>query len=230
MSIQQQLAQVQSTIRQTSRPQPETPITLVAVTKYASIEQMTAAYTSGVRHFGENKVQDALTKMASFPAADYSDLHWHLIGNLQSNKVKKTLNRFSLIHSVDSVALAEAISRQNAQENLRQPILLQVNISPDPTRHGFSPEALLSQAPQIALLPGIELRGLMAMAPAEASLNQNDAALKAAFSQVATLKSELESRLGIALPELSMGMSHDFPQALACGATIIRIGNYLFKT
>jgi pyridoxal phosphate enzyme (YggS family) len=233
MSIQQQVAQVETIIRQI-RPeagnQPVLPVTLVAVTKYATVEQMQTAYAAGIRHFGENKVQDALNKMASFPATDYPDLSWHLIGHLQSNKVKKTLNRFSLIHSVDSLPLAEAISSHNAQQGLTQPVLLQVNISQDPTRYGFSPETLLSQATQIARLPGLELRGLMTMAPAEASLNQNEDALKAGFSQVATLKTELESRLGIPLPELSMGMSHDFPQALACGATIIRIGNYLFKT
>lgn len=230
MSIQQQLAKIENLVHQIVDPQSARPFTLVAVTKYASVEQMQSAYAAGIRHFGENKVQDALNKMASFPTTEYPGLHWHLIGHLQGNKVKKILSRFSLIHSIDSLALAEALSRENAPLNQRQAVLLQINISPDPTRYGFSPEAVLSLAPQIAMLPGIELRGLMAMAPAEASLSQNEESLKAAFSQVATLKTELESRLGIVLPELSMGMSHDFPQALACGATIIRIGNYLFKT
>ncbi|WP_303675041.1 YggS family pyridoxal phosphate-dependent enzyme [Vampirovibrio chlorellavorus] len=233
MSIQQQVAQVETIIRQvrpTAGSPPLAPVTLVAVTKYATVEQMQTAYAAGIRHFGENKVQDALDKMASFPATDYPDLRWHLIGHLQGNKVKKALGRFSLIHSVDSLPLAEAISNLSTQQGFLQPVLLQVNISQDASRHGFSPDELLDKAAQIARLPGLELRGLMTMAPAEASLTQNDAALKAAFSQVATLKSELESRLGIDLPELSMGMSHDFPQALACGATIIRIGNYLFKT
>lgn len=230
MSIQEQLAQVESVIHPIAGQQPSRSVTLVAVTKYATIEQMQAAYAAGVRHFGENKVQDALSKMAAFTQADYPDLHWHLIGTLQSNKVKKTLGQFDLIHSVDSLALAEAISRQNELKSRRQPILLQVNISQDTTRHGFTPVDLFSLAPRIAELPGIELRGLMAMAPPELSLSQDDAALRACFQQVADLKASLESRLGIDLPELSMGMSHDFPQALACGATIIRIGNFLFKT
>ncbi len=230
MSIQQQVTQVETIIRQMAGGQTAPAVTLVAVTKYATIEQMKAAYAAGIRHFGENKVQDALDKMASFPQADYPDLRWHFIGHLQGNKVKKALGHFSLIHSVDSLPLAEAISNHNTQQGLTQAVLLQVNISQDSTRYGFSPEELLDNAPQIARLPGLELRGLMTMAPAEASLSQNEDALKAGFSQVASLKTELESRLGIALPELSMGMSHDFPQALACGATIIRIGNYLFKT
>lgn len=227
MDIQSRLSSIQGVIRQTVG---ERSMTLVAVTKYATVEQMKAAYQAGLRHFGENKVQDALDKMAAFPQECYPDLHWHLIGHLQSNKIRKTLHRFHLIHSVDSLALVEGLSRHNAQAGLRQPILLQVNVSQEPNRQGFLPSQVLESALTCIQKPGIVLRGLMAMAPPELSLGQDEAALKACFQQVADLKASLESRLGIDLPDLSMGMSHDFPQALACGATIIRIGNSLFKT
>jgi pyridoxal phosphate enzyme (YggS family) len=206
------------------------PVTLVAVTKYASVQQMQKAYQAGIRHFGENKVQDALAKMAFFPLENFPDLSWHLIGGLQSNKAKKTVGRFALIHSVDSISLAEILSRHNATAGLKQDVLLQVNMSEDTTRQGLSPEALLTASQHIVSLPGIALRGLMVMAPPEASFNQDEFALKACFQKVLALKEELEVQQRIGLPELSMGMSHDFPQALACGATIIRIGNYLFKT
>lgn len=206
------------------------PVTLVAVTKYATVEQMGEAYHSGVRHFGENKVQDALAKMENFPKNTFPDLQWHLIGGLQSNKVKKTVNCFSLIHSVDSASLAQMLSRHNEVAETRQKILLQVNISGDVSRQGVMPEALLAVVEQALALPGIDLRGLMVMAPPEASLTHDELALKACFQSVRAMKETIEARLGIDLPELSMGMSHDFPQALTCGATIIRIGNFLFKT
>jgi len=149
---------------------------------------------------------------------------------LQSNKTRKTVGRFELIHSVDSLSLAETLSRHNEEVGCKQKILLQVNLSDDESRHGFLPEQLLADGSHVASLPGIDLRGLMAMAPPELSLAGESAALRAYFQRVLDLMDELQHRLGIDLPELSMGMSHDFPQALASGATIIRIGNYLFKT
>lgn len=227
MPIQDQLLNIQNVIREQAG---ETPVTLVAVTKYATINQMREAYQAGIRHFGENKVQDTLVKMESFPSAEFPDLHWHLIGTLQSNKARKTVGQFELIHSVDSLALARTLSRHNEEAGLKQKILLQINISGDETRHGFDLETLSTDTEQVAALPGIDLRGLMAMAPPEISLAGDNAALKACFQKASGLKNDLQAKLGIDLPELSMGMSHDFPQALASGATIIRIGNYLFKT
>ena len=180
--------------------------------------------------FGENKVQDALTKMEQFPSADYPDLHWHLIGPLQSNKAKKTVGHFSLLHAIDSISTAEAVSRHNAEAGLRQAILLQVNMSADPSRHGFSPEALRPTLDSLMSLEGITIQGLMTMAPPQASLDQDLQQLSNVFCGLQTIRDELVAEYGIAMPDLSMGMSHDFPQALECGATIIRLGNYLFKT
>lgn len=227
MSIEQQLKTVQAIIGQQAGNRL---VTLVAVTKYATLEQMKSAYEAGIRHFGENKVQDALAKQEAFPQEQFPDLKWHLIGNLQSNKAKKTVGHFSLIHSVDSLALAEILSRHNEAAGTKQEILLQVNISSDATRNGITPERLSEQVQAILDLPGIVLRGLMTMAPPEVSLANDELALKACFGKVTRLRDELQSQLEIELPELSMGMSHDFPHALSSGATIIRIGNYLFKT
>lgn len=205
------------------------PVTLVAVSKYASLDQMVEAYQAGVRHFGENKVQDALLKMEQLPPETLKDIHWHLIGNLQTNKVKKTVGRFDLIHAVDSLRLAEALSIQNLAVGAVQEILLQVNLSDDDARHGFLPDAISEVFPQMLSFKGIAVRGLMGMAPPEASLSGDERALKGVFCKLRDVRDQLAEEAKIALPELSMGMTHDFTHALACGATIIRIGNYLFK-
>lgn len=226
MSIQERLAHIQESIRQHAGKQP---VTLVAVSKYATIEQMREAYEAGVRHFGENKVQDALTKMVAFPAEFQQNVHWHFIGNLQSNKVNKTLGRFDYLHAIDSVSLSEAISKANIAKDIRQPILLQVNSTPDPSRHGFQPDQIRSALEQILPMPGIEVRGLMTMAPAEASVSGDVSTLQSIFCGLKDLRDQLKAEFAIDLPDLSMGMSHDYVHALECGATIIRIGNSLFK-
>jgi len=226
MSISERLAEVRENIRIHAEGRA---VTLVAVSKYAAVEQMREAYQAGARHFGENRVQDALAKIAAFPAEEYPDLHWHLIGSLQTNKAKKTVNQFSLIQSVDSTRLAEAISEQNLAANQRQDVLLQVNLSNDPNRHGFLPEDLPAALTPILSMKGIRLRGLMGMAPPEASIDNDQQALRRIFCGLRDLNGQLAHDFGIDLPELSMGMSHDYIHALVCGATIIRLGNYLFK-
>jgi hypothetical protein len=182
-----------------------------------------------VRDFGENKVQDALEKMVQLPPDYQENIRWHFIGNLQSNKAKKTVGRFTLIHSVDSLRLAEAISKHNQEAGLSQPGLLQVNLSEDDTRYGFLPDEVRVVLPELLGLPGIKVQGLMGMAPPEASLNQDSERLKAVFCGLRDMRDCLVRDFEIDLPELSMGMTHDFTHALTCGATIIRIGNYLFK-
>jgi PLP dependent protein len=226
MSIQHRLSEVQATIRQYATA---SSVTLVAVSKYASIEQVMEAYDAGIRHFGENKVQDALSKMEQLPAEYQQEIHWHFIGNLQSNKAKKTVGRFALIHSIDSFKLAEVVSRYNVEENLKQPVLLQVNLSDDPDRHGFMPDEVDPALRLMLGLDGIVVRGLMGMAPQEVSLGNDSEVIKSVFCKLRDLRDHLERDLKISLPELSMGMSQDFTHALTSGATIIRIGNYLFK-
>lgn len=201
------------------------PVTVVAVTKYARLDRMEAAYEAGIRDFGENKVQDALAKMPHFPAERFADLRWHFIGNLQTNKVNKTPGRFSLIHSVDNLKLAEKLSAANQAAGLIQPVLLQVNFSPDESRQGFLPARLEEAAVKTHELAGLSVRGLMTMAPH----TQDSAVIKGVFSGLRDMRDDLERKLGIRLPELSMGMSNDFVHALECGATIIRVGSYFFR-
>jgi PLP dependent protein len=226
MSIQERLNQVQANIRQTVG---ERPVTLVAVSKYAALDQMIEAYEAGVRHFGENKIQDALAKMESLPTSLTKDVQWHFIGNLQSNKVNKTIGRFSCLHAVDSIPLAQSLSKANKTNNMQQPILIQINSTTDLSRHGVQPKQAKDFLSEILPLQGISIRGLMTMAPAEASMKEDSATLEKIFCGLSDLRDELKAELAIDLPDLSMGMSHDYVHALKCGATIIRIGNVLFK-
>lgn len=226
MGIQDRLAEIQAAIRVHAG---ERPVTLVAVSKYATVEQVVEAYQAGLRHFGENKVQDALAKMEQLPPEISSHIHWHFIGSLQANKVKKTVGRFEYLHTIDSVKLAEAVSRNNAAQGTVQKVLLQINLSDDPTRHGFLADAVTNALREMLSFEGISVRGLMGMAPSQASLDGDEQTLRRVFCGLRDMRDRLQGDCEIDLPELSMGMSHDFTHALSCGATIIRIGNYLFK-
>lgn len=226
MDIRERYEQIQEEIRNVAG---DRPVTLVAVSKYVSVEAILEAYEAGIRDFGENRVQDALVKMEAIPDAIKQDLRWHLIGNLQTNKVNKTIGRFALLHAIDAPHLGEAVSKANAAKNIRQPVLIQVNSTSDPTRHGVLPEQAASLLEQLLPLPGIEIRGLMTMAPADASIKGDRTELQRVFCGLRELRDQLATKFGMQLPELSMGMSHDYIHALECGATIIRIGNFLFK-
>jgi pyridoxal phosphate enzyme (YggS family) len=200
------------------------PVTLVAVTKNASLAQMEAAYQCGVRHFGENRVQDALDKKACLPKEVVDGVTWHLIGHLQSNKINKTLGQFDLIHSIDTLPLAEAVSLRNVNANLVQPVLLQVNVAKEPSKHGFSPAELDAAYSHCRTLKGIEIKGLMTMAPA----NVPSSEIENVFLELEKLRQSLVFTFGDSLPECSMGMSQDYIHALPLGATIIRIGSAIF--
>jgi PLP dependent protein len=201
------------------------PATLIAVTKHATQDQMMAAYEAGVRHFGENKVQDALLKKSALPAEISRQVQWHLIGHLQKNKVIKTVGQFDWIHSVDSFALAEKIGQLNQQANSVQKVLLQVNVAEEPQKFGFSVHTLKTEFQHCLALSGISVEGLMMIAPAEYETH----ALQTLFSSLKDLRNTLEDTCQKPLPQLSMGMSQDFRIALDCGATMIRLGNLLFS-
>ncbi len=149
---------------------------------------------------------------------------WHFIGHLQTNKVKQAVGKFSLIHSVDSLRLAQEISRMAQIKQITQPILLQVKLSADPSKSGFTPEELKAHLPEIIKLPNIECRGLMTITPKDASGEIRHKC----FTGLKQLRDELEKEAGIKLTELSMGMSDDWQEALACGSTMLRIGYCYF--
>lgn len=196
-------------------------ITIVTVTKTHPLDELLPAYEAGSRDFGESRIQEALPKMESAP----SDIRWHLIGSLQKNKVNKAVGRFVLIHSVDSPELAYKISEVSQKENLITPILLQVNTSHEATKHGLSPEEWRKYFERISTLPGIDLQGLMTMAP----LTEDTRKIRQTFAALRLFKNELTERANRPIKHLSMGMSHDYPIAIEEGATLLRIGTSIFK-
>ncbi len=197
---------------------------LIAVTKFATLNQIEEAFNTGVTEFGENRIKDALAKIETLPSHLVKEANWHFIGHLQSNKVKQAVGKFVLIHSVDSVALAAEISRLSGQKNLVQPILLQVKMATDPTKTGFEPEELKKDFATIVALPNIQCRGLMAITP----LSFGPKERIFCFNGLRTLRDQLVQEYGVALPELSMGMSDDWREAVSCGATMLRIGTAIF--
>lgn len=189
-------------------------VALIAVTKYATNEDLLEAYRLGLRSFAESRIPTALEKMAHLP----SDISWHFIGHLQSNKAAKSAGRFALIHSIDSLALAKKISDASLVQNCITQLLLQVNTSGEASKQGFTISACRQHFAKLSQLPGIAVQGLMTMAP----LTEDEQVLRSCFSLLRSLRDELK------LPHLSMGMSHDFPIAIEEGATLLRIGSALF--
>ena len=214
------LSHVEALARQNGRNLAD--ITVICVSKNHLWEEVESIQKAGCQHFGESRVQEALEKMEKGAA----HLHWHLIGTLQKNKVNKVIGKFSLIHSVDQFDLAIKISEASIQQHSKTPILLQVNTSGETTKHGEPPEEWKRQIEPLLLLPGIELKGLMTMAP----LTTNQKVIRKTFADLRLFKEELEKITGKGtLPHLSIGMSNDYPLAIAEGATLLRIGSAIFK-
>ncbi len=219
MSVAANLARIKETLGMA-------PVTLIAVTKTVGMASIEEAYASGVTEFGENRVQDALEKQQQVPPHMSDKIHWHLIGHLQTNKVKKIIGKFNLIHSVDSFHLAQEISAQAQSRSTVQPVLLQVKVVADPAKSGFEPEELRAKFGQLMALPGLRIDGLMTMAP----LTDDRAVWHTCFNGLRALRDELASGFGIPLKELSMGMTQDWQEAVQCGATMIRLGRAVFGT
>jgi len=198
-------------------------VRVVAVTKYLDAEQMLELRAAGLELFGENRAQAALTKLEAFAdqPAERRPLEWHFIGTLQGNKVRQVVGRFQLIHSVDRLELAEELSREAGRRGLVQPVLLQVNVSGEASKHGFTEAGLTELWPRLGRLPGLRLDGLMGMAAAEGDAG-------AEFRRLRRLRDRLDPERG-RLRELSMGMSGDFEEAVREGASLVRIGTYLFS-
>ena len=188
---------------------------LLAVSKGHPAVSIRVLAQQGQRAFGESRLQDALPKQEEL--ADLN-LQWHFIGRLQSNKVRAVVRAFPVIHSVDSLALAERVSRIAAEEGVVPSVLLQVKLRPDPSKGGFDPDQLRTVWPQLSGLPSIQLVGLMTMAPLDCPVNDR----QALFRECRELADQL------ALPECSMGMSGDWRDAAAAGSTWLRLGSALF--
>lgn len=197
-------------------------VTLIGVSKTNPPEAVAEAVAVGIEHIGENRVQEAAEKVDRVRVLLGRDPTWHLIGTLQRNKVRQALDLFSVIQSVDSVRLAEALA--NRAEGRRVPILLEVYLGHDAARPGFRPDAIDESLATILALPGLDVRGLMTVAP----LGMDQDGARAAFRWLRELRDQLQERHHLALPELSMGMSEDFPLAIEEGATMIRVGRAIF--
>ncbi len=197
-------------------------VTLVAVTKYVAPEWANALADLGCVDLGESRPQELWTKAA---AAGSRPVRWHLIGHLQRNKVRRTLPLVSLLHSVDSTRLLEELDIESAAMGRRTPILLEVNISGDESKHGFHPREMPEVLQLSRRFPNLELRGLMGMASLEGDLE----AARLDFRRLRELRDRLRDRGDGDLPELSMGMSGDFEVAIEEGATIVRVGSAFFE-
>ena len=198
-------------------------VTIIAVTKYVSVQEAGAALKAGLTHIGENRWQNAKEKWEALgPQAE-----WHFIGHLQSNKVKDVIGRFSYIHSLDKLTLAKEISRKAVSVGALVNVFIQVNVSGEESKYGMKPEELVSFAEQICNLPGICVAGLMTMAPYEAEPEE----IRSIFRRLRKLRDELNATtiFSYRIDGLSMGMSGDFEIAIEEGATFIRLGSILFS-
>jgi len=195
------------------------PVTIVAVTKSHGPEAVRAALAAGLRIVGENRVQEALAKQDQLSDVP---LEWHLIGTLQRNKARHAVGRFALIHSVDRLDLARELDRR-VPDGRRQPVLVQVNCSNEPQKGGVEPESLGPLLDGLRELARLDVRGLMTMA----AFTADAAERRRTFRSLRTLRDEAEAA-GDRLPELSMGMSGDYPVAVEEGATMVRLGTVLF--
>lgn len=214
-SIQEQI--VQATEKSGRAPDS---VQLLAVSKTYPPEIIRQAFDAGQVHFGENRVQEALDKIPQLPA----EIEWHLIGHLQKNKVRKVLPVCAWIHSVDSLKLAEGINRIAGELNLEAKVYLQVNISHDEAKFGFSPSEIRQSLDQLVAMEHLHIEGLMTIPEFSDDVEKT----RPHFAALRELRDELKTNSELPLPGLSMGMSHDFTVAIEEGATIVRVGSAIF--
>lgn len=200
----------------------ETDCTLIAVSKTKPVELLQEAYDAGCRDFGENKVQEILEKYDKLP----NDIRWHMIGHLQTNKVKYIIDKVSLIHSVDSVKLAKEISKEAVKKGICMPILLEINVAKEESKYGFMEEELLEAVKEIAALPGIVVKGLMTVAPFVENSEEN----RIYFAKLKQLAVDISAQNidNVPMNVLSMGMSGDYLVAVSEGASYVRVGSSIF--
>jgi len=216
MDIERNLREVERRIAQAAHRVGRSPseVTIVAVTKGVAPEAIEAAVNAGIKHIGENRVQEAKAKVALLSTLELRPT-WHMVGHLQTNKVKTAVEIFDIIHSIDSLRLAQLVS-QRAGKTL--PVLLQVNISGEEPKSGFSVAELPKALEEVARLPQLEVKGLMTIAP----LVEDAEEVRPIFRRLRQLRDSL------GLEHLSMGMSDDFEVAVEEGATMVRIGRAIF--
>lgn len=209
-------------------------VTMIAVSKTHSAASVLEAVTAGVQHFGENRVEEGEAKIPAVTTQTDAPITWHMIGHVQSRKAKDVLPLFPVVHSVDTVKLAERFSRLLIERGGVLDVLLEVNVSGEASKSGFAAsgwerdpavrEALYADVRHIAALPGLRARGLMTMAP----IVERMELARPVFISLRALRDHLSETLALALPDLSMGMTDDYPVAIEEGATLVRIGRAIF--
>lgn len=236
MSVSENVATVRARIAEACAKVGRDPlaVTLLAVSKTHPVEAVLEAAAAGVQHFGENRVEEAANKIPQVNSRANGPLVWHMIGHIQSRKARDVVPLFQVVQSVDSVKLAEKLSRLAVERGLRLDVLVEINISGEATKGGFAacgwteqPEvraALWRDLAQVLALPGLNVRGLMTMAPIANDMEQ----VRPVFRGLFALRQALAESFGAPLPELSMGMTDDYPVAVEEGATIVRVGRAIF--
>lgn len=223
-ALQENLARVQENIKKACLKVGRSPyeVTLIAVSKTKPVSMLETVYQAGMREFGENKVQELVDKYEALP----KDIHWHMIGHLQRNKVKYVVDKACLIHSVDSLRLAEEISRIARQKQVEAQILVEVNIAGEESKFGMTSQEAVSLVSQIAALPGIHVQGLMTIAPFVEDPEEN----RMYFRKMKELSVDISSKNidNVCMDILSMGMTGDYMVAIEEGATMVRVGTGIF--
>lgn len=197
-------------------------VTLIAVSKTKPVAMLEEAYESGCRHFGENKVQELVEKYEVMP----KDIKWHMIGHLQRNKVKYIVDKVYLIHSVDSLRLAEEISKEAVKKNVTVNILVEVNVAEEESKFGTTSEDVAELVKEISVLPNISIKGLMTIAPYVENAEEN----RQYFAKLRQLSVDIMHKNidNVSMDVLSMGMTGDYQVAVEEGATYVRVGTGIF--
>ncbi|MDZ4764419.1 MAG: YggS family pyridoxal phosphate-dependent enzyme [Chloroflexota bacterium] len=236
-TIAENIARVQDTIAAACARTGRDPVsvTLIAVSKTHPASAVVEAVAAGVQHFGENRVEEAETKISSVRASvAAAPLTWHMIGQIQSRKAKAVAPLFGVVHSVDTLKLAIKLADAAVEGGKTLDVLLEMNVSGEASKGGFVAsawardpavrDALFADVAALVALPGVRVRGLMTMAPIVARME----AARPVFESLAGLRAALSETLKIALPDLSMGMTDDYPVAIEAGATLVRVGRAIF--
>lgn len=222
--VAENLAQVQKNINGSCNKINRDPneVTLIAVSKTKPVEMLKEAYDAGARVFGENKVQEIVDKYDQMP----SDVKWHMIGHLQRNKVKYIVDKVAMIHSVDSLRLAETIEKEAAKKAVIVPILIEVNVAQEESKFGLKPEEVLPFIEQIADFSHIRIKGLMTIAPYVDNAEEN----REIFRELKKLSVDIAAKNinNVTMSVLSMGMTGDYMVAVQEGATMVRVGTGIF--
>jgi len=220
--IQKHLERVRAQIAEAAEKSGRQPgdVELVAITKTHDAERVREAYEAGQSLFGESRVQEARAKIPELP----SNLRWHFVGHLQKNKIRHALPLFELIHSVDSLVLAQDTNRIAEEEGLHPRVLLEINVAGEGSKFGFKPETLRAEMETLLALNRLSIEGLMTIPP----LADEAEASRKYFVDLRELRDSLEKEFSVRLPHLSMGMTNDFVIAVEEGATLVRVGTAIF--